>query len=48
MKKLPTIIQWAMVLWCVFCAFRMTQHERDMYKASYEIQKQYIEVMEAN
>lgn len=21
-----------MVLWCVFCAFRLTQHERDMYK----------------
>lgn len=47
MIKTQTFIQWTFVLWCAFCAFRMTQHERDIYKQLYEINKikdGYLEV----
>jgi len=39
MKNFLIIIQWLCVLWCIFCAFRITQHERDMYKAYYRMDK---------
>ncbi len=36
-KKCVFYLQWASVLWCLYCAFQMTTHERDMYRAYYEI-----------